>query len=268
MLLVSGIPRSGTSLVTNILSKTANTISFSEPRFIQGIKAKSNHADEVAGYLSQMIQNLRNDIQTGRPVELRVHKDTAQPLDNYFNRTREVDGTVLIKNNSTYQEVALPKTRHTDKFVIKNNLLFTACMESLVKRFDMLFVIRDPIATLGSWNSLDIPVSRGVVKSGMKFSPSLKKMVDGSSLLERQIQIFDWFCYQYRSLENNACVVQYETLIERPDEQLKPYLASKNKITGLKNMNNNVFYSNDLKAEIINKINLMKPENLLHFYPM
>ncbi len=267
ILLVTGIPRSGTSLISNILSKNPRAISFSEPRFIKNIKAAAHVADDVTFHLEQSIKNIRENIKVGRSVEFRVHKNPNQNLDNYFTRRQEAGKEVVIKNSS-YRRITLPKTRHSDLIVIKNNLLLTACIQSLIKRFQMLVVVRDPVATLSSWNSLDIPVSRGKVKSGFKYCQTLQKMVNSNDLLERQIQIFDWFCYQYRQLEKQVTLVKYEELVKYPNNQLSKYLDYDTKITGLKNMNDSAYYPSGLKNKIIDKIGQLKPENLLHYYPI
>lgn len=231
-ILITGIPRSGTSLITKLISLDENNICFSEPTFIKEIKAISKNKKEILYNLSQKIFEIRNSIRSGKPLEFRVGKDD-QISDNYF--TSNCDHLIREKT-SKFKDLILPKKNNQNKIFIKNNLLFTSCIAELSKQYEMIAVIRNPISIIQSWQSLDLPISKGVVTSGIKYSSSLNKILGNEGLLMKQIKIIDWFHSRY--LENNVTLIKYEDLIENPCELLN-YWIDKNTSLPLLNTNNN-----------------------------
>lgn len=228
---ITGIPRSGTSLLTHLFSLDSNNVCLSEPDFIKKIKQLSSSKTEVIVHLNHEILNIRNQIASGHRISMRVSKDDSIP-DNYFARD-QVTGN-QAKTLSTLKRIKLNRTDSTKNIVIKNNLLFTSCLDGLVSLGDVLAIIRHPLPVLLSWRSLNIPVSKGNVHTGVKYSNALNHLPPKSQLLLRQIKIMDWFYAMYKRYDVN--LIQYEDLVMAPqsileqwiDDTLLPPLTSKN----------------------------------------
>ncbi|VAW49245.1 hypothetical protein MNBD_GAMMA03-3 [hydrothermal vent metagenome] len=207
-ILITGIPRSGTSLITKLISLDKNNICFSEPTFIKEIKAISENKKEILANLNQKIIGIRDCIKNGKSLEFRVGKDGQIP-DNYFT----IEYNNITRNKSSkFKNIILPKDYSQNTIFIKNNLLFTSCIEELSKQYEIIAIIRNPISIINSWKSLNLPISKGVVISGIKYSTSLKNISNEKGLLIKQIKIIDWFYNKY--LENNVNLIKYEDLVE------------------------------------------------------
>jgi len=228
---ITGIPRSGTSLLTFLFSKDSNNICMSEPDFMKKVKRISKNKSEVVANLNNEILNIRNQIASGNKITMRVTKDNLIP-DNYFHRKEH--SVEKLRTTSEFRKVLFNCKDSKNNLIIKNNLLFTSCLECLVGLGDVLAIIRHPLPVLLSWQSLNIPVSKGNAHTGQKYSKSLNQLPQKSDLLLRQIKIIDWFYLKYK--RNNVNLIKYEDLVLDPHKTLKvwmkntqlPSLSSKN----------------------------------------
>jgi hypothetical protein len=239
--LITGIPRSGTSLVLKLIYLDSSNICFSEPTFIKEIKAISKSKKDISDNLNKKIIEIRDCIKGGKPLEFRVGKDD-KISDNYF--TKACNNTTR-KKTSKFKKIILKKKFSQNKIFIKNNLLFTSCIAELSKQYKIIAIIRNPISIIQSWQSLDLPISKGVVKSGLKYSSSLKNISGDEGLLIKQIKIIDWFYNQY--LVNKVTLIKYENFIESPKESLNNWIDKKTSLPRLSQKK--IEFSNVLEKE-------------------
>ena len=72
--------------------------------------------------------------------------------------------------------------------VVKHPALFTALAEPLRKRFRLVAIVRDPLAVLASWHSVDVPANRGRLPRAEAFAPGLAAAVNAApDVLSRRI---------------------------------------------------------------------------------
>lgn len=266
--LISGIPRGGTSLLISMLSKDRKNIGLSEPFFLRKVKHASPNKASLVRNITSAINNLHKDIVKGAPILVRVGKDGDKLPNNYFRRVKK-DGEIVVEKQSKHIKKTYNVNSETYKLFVKNNLLFMSSVEILSQHFETLLIVREPVATICSWNSLNLPISRGKVKSGFKYSSSLIKMVTSSNLLERQLQIYEWFCYKVRSVQKQVHLIKYEDLVSAPSSTL--FNCSKHfqlkDLPPLKSRNTSVYYSDALRKKIIAMIDKGSYPNLSFFYP-
>lgn len=207
-ILITGVPRSGTSLLTKLLSQQEDVLCFSEPRWLRDIRHPKQTAEEFSVALKNKITSIREDIKKGNPVIMTVKKGSHELPDNYFKRTD--------KGQKNFKETKEVFVEHSDKLtiVVKSNTLFTACLEELMKKRDwkIYAMVRDPLYTLLSWRSLDIPVSRGEIKIGEVYSSDIRRIVKEEDILKRQVLILNWFLNQFRMYECQQ--IKYEDFID------------------------------------------------------
>jgi hypothetical protein len=105
--------------------------------------------------------------------------------------------------------------------VVKHNSSFTGLLDSLVTRFDVYAVMRNPLAVLGSWNSISLEVGRGHVPAAervdAKLAADLAKIDD---VLDRQIHILAWFYGRYRELMPAERIIKYEDVVATGGKRL------------------------------------------------
>jgi len=213
-ILITGIPRSGTSLVTKLISNQPNTLCFSEPKWLKDIRHDKQCQNEFKDKLLIKLSSIRSEIKKGNPIEITVKKGTLDLPGNYFQR----------KNNNI-QNIKETKSIHVEHsndllICVKSNTLFTACYDALSseKSWQMFPVIRNPLYVLMSWRSLDIPISRGQIKIGEIYSKEIQEIVKEEGLLIKQVKILNWFFKQYTKSKE---ILRYEEFISSPNEMLK-----------------------------------------------
>ena len=204
--LLTGVPRSGTTLCCHLLNRFTNTVALHEP-----INPATLDSDRV-----QAIQNITKFCTDARSEILSVGTITTKQLDRKLP-TNPVNGdTVALRQEKVTLGSVKIEEPLTSQFtlVVKHNALFTALLEDLVKVFDVYAVIRNPLDLLISWQTVDLPVNRGRVPMGERFDPAFSASLNQEgSVLKRQIKLIDWFFKRYDRLLATSKIIRYEDVI-------------------------------------------------------
>ena len=202
-IILTGIPRSGTTLACKILADVDNQIALNEP--IAGKFFKAGIAGEkvVEKCMQEFRMSLFNDKMA--PVRAKAGKIT----DNAFSQTGGIRKRVISR-----YDVHFPKDLHSDfTLILKHCAEFSLILPKLQNKFECFAIIRNPLAVLASWNSVDVPVSRGKVAKSQILNPAFFKKLEAiKTLEEKQFFILDWYysCYDFLPETN---VIQYESII-------------------------------------------------------
>jgi len=260
---VTGIPRSGTSLILSLLNSDENMMCFSEPPWIKLIRNNADNGDQLSQLLRHKISELRRDILESHSIEMVYQKNKNTPPDNYFKR--EVGG---IKKTRNTEWVTFDSSKANNHFVIKANAVFTAVLPSLIKAgmWQIVPVIRDPLYVLMSWNSVPIASSKGRVAVVEKFSNDLKLIAQQKPLLKRQVLLLDWYFKQYEIFESDD-VLYYENLISNPLVEIKKFFPEAEiHLSKLKSKNTKSRYANETE-QIYKDALLQYGQELKKYYP-
>jgi hypothetical protein len=106
---------------------------------------------------------------------------------------------------------------------VKHNALYSAVLPEIVQsgRFHVIVTVRDPVAVLMSWRTLDLPVSRGRLPAGERFWPALAALGRSDiDLTDKQIRICDLLLCRFGELAERIAVVPYEALVTDPAKLL------------------------------------------------
>lgn len=248
--IITGIPRSGTSLVSSLIAESINAVVFSEPEWLKLIRQSCHNSKEFTHGLINHISLLRSEIKHDKPINLKINKETQKTISNYYKRDSQGNVTSIKKEES----VVLGKNYASQPFYIKSNAQFTACLEDLikVKAFKIYCIIRNPVSCIMSWRSLNIPVSKGNMKIAENYSDSFLEFTSGSTnLLHKQVLIVDWFFHEYKKHANHVEIIKYEDLLENTDNIISNITSSDSKIdTKLKSANKNQHYDHSEKGII------------------
>src|SRR5213079_2951816 len=128
-------------------------------------------------------------------------------LEEGFAISKHVSGKV--RDSSTAVERGGKRSRQTEHgrieidkplskeftLAIKHPAAFTALLEPLSKRFECFAIVRNPLATIASWNSLDwLPLKDGHLPVGEKLDVDLAgDLARIADVMDRQIHILEWF---------------------------------------------------------------------------
>jgi hypothetical protein len=192
-----------------LLNACADTLALVEPFKVENLEAGGPEAaaDQLARWLAEV---RRSAVIEGRAPSL--HRQGAL-ASNVIGSDRGHDG--LRKAEVVQGEVELHKPLSAAfTLVVKHNALFTALLPELQRRFPVYAVVRNPLAVLASWNSVDLPVNRGRIPAGERYAPQLAAQLDATpDRLQRQLRILDWFCAAYHRQVPPQRLIRYESLV-------------------------------------------------------
>ncbi len=244
-IVLTGIPRSGTTLACFLLSQMTDVIALNEPMKTGSYRSYQEALDAVPEYFDMTRKSILS-----KGIAIARVKD-GKMTDNHFSNEKNARKNLLRK-----QEIFIEKDLKPDfKLAIKHNALFTILLEDLQKYFPIFAFIRNPISILGSWNSVSIPVSRGEVRATKwlcsDLGDALAKIPD---LYDRQLYILNWYFEQYLSLPS-AQVIKYESIISSNGSSLSSIDEKANQIEGdLLSKNKNKVYDDEVILKLSNKL--------------
>jgi len=203
--LITGVPRSGTTLCCHVLNQQSNVVALHEPINPGGLAINAENALEL---LSNKYVDFAKSIYEGTAFE--HGNDSGLDIDNPVGL-----GIVDGKRAVTAKRGQIVVTKYIGKDIqlfVKQNALFTAYLERLTPQFSITCIVRNPVDVLLSWWTVDLPVSRGRLPAGEKNDAHLKQaLAQQNEELSRQLTIYQWFLAKYAC--NNVSVVRYEDII-------------------------------------------------------
>jgi len=214
-LVLTGVPRGGTTLACRLLSECDDTFALFEPMDVASLS--SNHAVAVERVVA-FFQEARLQLQTDGTATTK-HRDGTLP-DNPFDQARGQDGRRSLSVNRS--NIPLGRPGGPFNLVIKHNAAFCALLPELTRRFEALAIVRNPLAVLCSWQTVDLPVSDGRVPAGERLDQELAaRLASTRRVLDRQCILVDWFFSRFdRHLPANA-VLRYEDVVETKGRLLR-----------------------------------------------
>jgi hypothetical protein len=106
---------------------------------------------------------------------------------------------------------------------IKHNAGFAAMLELLAERFPCYGIVRNPLAVLASWNSVNLPVQKGHVPVGEQIDARLQSALAGiDDRTERQFYILRWFFERFARLIPRDRIFRYEDIVSTGGRALAP----------------------------------------------
>lgn len=203
--LLTGVPRSGTTLCCNLLNQCDNVVALHEP--IDPQKLTSTNAPTAVDEIAQQINAISSSLRANQAIE---HGDSAGiGLDNPVGLDVNKQGLRLQK--ATRGLVTLPAIDSSTKLFVKQNALFTALSTELSEQFEIVAIVRNPVDVLLSWMTVNLPVNKGRLPAGEKYDLELANHLKEGSVFERQVKIYRWFIEKFR--QAGLTPVRYEDII-------------------------------------------------------
>ena len=251
--LITGTPRSGTTLVCSLLNKLPDTVALHEPMNVwefPNLPHPQAITEAIEEFCVKSRRSLKEDgIATSTHVagEIRDNIAAGRPSRSGSRRRQGERGRVFIDKPLS------------DNFAlaIKHPVAFTAVLELLSKRFECFAIIRNPLATLASWNSLEwINVKNGHVPIGEKLDPDLQQLLASTpDCTERQLHILEWFYQRFVDFLPPESVIKYEDVVSsRGRELVKLIPAAATLDEPLTSRNLNKFYDSALMVTLGEKL--------------
>jgi hypothetical protein len=216
--ILTGVPRSSTTLTCHLLNKLPNTVALHEPMNVSVFPHLKDHeaiGDEIARFFDQT----RESLQT-RGVAISKHVDGEVPDNPASDQTT---ATGLRVRPVKWGEIVIEKDLEADFLLaIKHPSAFTAVLESLIERFPCYAVIRNPLSVLASWNCVPMPVEGGHVPAAERLDHALADALQKiDDKFDRQLHILSWFLDKYRRLLPREHVLRYEDTVASGGKSLR-----------------------------------------------
>src|SRR5207302_2797277 len=141
--LITGTPRSGTTLVCSLLNKLPDIVALHEPMNVFEFVGRSS--DEIVAMVERFVAESRKSLhEEGFAVSKHVSgkvRDNSAAVDRAGKRTRQTEHGRIEIDKPLSKEFTL---------AIKHPAAFTALIETLSKRFESVAIVRNPLATIAS----------------------------------------------------------------------------------------------------------------------
>ncbi len=204
---LTGVPRGGTTLACQLLGGCENTVSLFEPMDVAGVPA---NVERAIGAIDAFYADIRERL-TREGIGISKHRGGVVP-DNPFDQDREPG--MLRLDRTERGPILVGRQREDFNLVIKHNAMFVALLPDLAARWPTLAVVRNPLAVLASWNSVDLPVTRGRLPAGERLDPRLHGLLEETpGRLERQLIILEWFFSRIRDYLAAESILRYEDIV-------------------------------------------------------
>ena len=205
---LTGVPRSGTTLTCHLLNKLPDTVALHEP--MQGMDRETSDARELTqGVIRFFAQQRVSIAERGRALSRNI--DGVVP-DNPF--CDEVSASGARRQVDQKSEIVIDKTL-SDQFmlVIKHTHRFAPLLGHLVELVPVFAIVRNPLPTLASWRSLEAGIAAGRSPAGRVVAELNATMDRFADELDRQIYLLGWFWEQFHRHLPREAIIEYEALV-------------------------------------------------------
>lgn len=262
-IVITGVPRGGTTLYGYLMNNLENAYCFSEPSAVNKFLNDSSCDQDFFKKIDSFFKEERSHIISNGCAFNRLTPE-GNPVSNYYRRSDE--GNMIYWYKESVEEVSV----NNDFLLgVKHNAHFLSILPLLCESADLLVVavIRHPISTILSWRSLDLPISHGRLPAGEKFWLELAKITQSSlDLMLKQVLIYETIVSRILACRRQVHIQFYEQLVRHPNECEKFFSRKFTRSIKIENMNKNCKY--DWREEKkIKQLITIHAKNTLTLYP-
>lgn len=236
-IVLTGVPRGGTTLACRLLGECQDTVALPEPIAPDTLpQDRAGALQAVVDFFADARAGLRRDgTAPARTVDGRIGDNFFDaPVAGQLRRPLAQAATVRLAQ-------PLPKRFH---LVVKHNALFAALLPELAACMRTLAIVRHPLAVLASWQTVDLPVAHGRLPVGERLDPALARSLAaaGDEILARQLCILDWFFARYLQALPRTSVLRYEDIIHDGGARLRAAAGLQGDVQPLTSRNQDARY--------------------------
>lgn len=230
-MLLTGLPRGGTTLACELLNRLPDVRALDEPmdpnRLLREAAAEHGPAIDAPRILDGIerfaLEQRRSIIDRGMALTLHVG---GRVLGARVSDVRDADGLRVPMGKRS--EIAVEPPASPDfTLVIKHPVAFTALLGMLLERFAVFAVVRNPLAVLCSWESAPFMQREGRLGLRPEIAPEIAGRLDATEdRSERQLTLLSWFYERYACELPGERVIRYEDIIATGGAALAPIASS------------------------------------------
>lgn len=156
LLIISGINRSGKSLIAPIVSSFKNiepfVVNYDYERLLQMAYCKKVSPSFFDFFFNKMSEKMMHDQFNGRSVSVKI-KDFSSIWKN--STTNEIQKKILEEEISK-ESFLKNKNKNYSNFFIHNSLFFYNSFSKIFKKYKIINIIRHPIDVIYSWKKKNV----------------------------------------------------------------------------------------------------------------
>lgn len=245
--LLTGPSRSGTTLTCELLNQVADTVALDEP--MNALSMLGHEVPEPSGvpqkavgprHLVSRLRRLGGADRRGsprRPPDPSLVGDNIERFLGEVRRSIEGSGVALSRNVggkvlgkkvaddygdeglrvklAELSEIPIDKELSPDFLLaIKQTSGFIALLESLVQRFEVFAVVRNPLAVITSWQTLPFHPQDGHVRLGEGIDWELRdRLARLPDRIDRQFELLHWYYGRIHRWVPERSVIRYEEMV-------------------------------------------------------
>jgi glycosyltransferase involved in cell wall biosynthesis len=218
--IITGLPRSGTTLSCHLLNKLQNVVALHEPMPIRRLKGldEVRFVEDTVAFFERQRRMIREEgVASSKTQDGKVPMNPLADKDAEGVRQRQLNGKTLEIANVTSDDFDL---------CIKHPTLFTARLHQLRPHFDCYALVRNPLSVLLSWRDSGMPIASGKSGAIETLHPALAdRLAAMTDVVDRQIALIDFFFSQYRD-HTPGNVIKYEDVIATGGRELARIAAA------------------------------------------
>jgi len=216
--ILTGIPRSGTTLITALIDSMSDAVALNEPRWQYDwmMRHKGGLPADFAVWLVKDFARLRQQLLQKVPIpERRLRDGTA--VTNYYRINSEEQKAAEI-----FEVIPFTRPGLTSDFIlaIKHNGLYLSVLRQLMltQQFTIIAILRNPVGVISSWNDVPIPLGQGKMPGAIGYWKDMRELTEsGIPLLEKQVRMYDLVCQRFYNLRDHIHIIKYEELVKNPN---------------------------------------------------
>lgn len=241
---LTGLPRSGTTLACYLLNQLPEVVALNEPlrvRAILRLGSRAEMCDAVRRFFLKARKSLR---ASGRTVSRQVG---GKVIANSFASEKNAAGSREMQDHRG-DFVADKALSERFMLCIKDPALFTILLADLTPRFPCFALVRNPVSILASWNSVNFPMHEILAPSISTVAPKLATaLAQAKDELDWQIQALLWYFESYVEQLPVHAILRYEDVIASRGRALRVVTPAAETLSeSLENKNKNVLYDRKL----------------------
>jgi hypothetical protein len=240
----------------------ANTVALDEPFYRPTIAATS--AGDFPQLVEDSFRRFRQSLVENGEAPCTVG---AGGLENHYDGRQSSTGLRERVVSAGMLKASKPLGANF-RLVVKHTMPFTGMIEELRQRYPVRVIVRNPVAILASWNTIDASYWDGLPPAyASHLCGNMPWLIKAArDRIERQVVLLDWHFEKYLPLLPDGSVIRYEDVIESGGAALERFSPAAGALSvKLSSQNANTAYDSDLIDKI--KISLQRLGGVMwHFY--
>jgi len=211
---LTGLPRGGTTLTCRLLNQLPDTVALHEP-IAPGKFADARDESDVLEGVERFYRRMRRMIRRERVA---VSKNVGGRItDNAYEQTRSGSGLRTQTGGKGAEKGKVVVDKELKKeflLIVKQPALFSALLPVLAQRFPCYAIVRNPLSVLASWNSVDHKVREGHSRGAELYDEVLRgELASTDDRVSRQLLLLSWWYERFYTTLDKDHIIRYEELV-------------------------------------------------------